>query len=96
MTTVKGRLDRETGAKLRAALEPLAAPQPAQDGEKDPRTPAQRNADALAAVLDIALSTDRFPVPVTNGRISPARGTACNNDSPTTQPPESWKTPTSP
>jgi hypothetical protein len=35
MTVVKGRLDRETGAKLRAALEPLAAPQPAQDGEGD-------------------------------------------------------------
>lgn len=61
VTVLKGRLDRETGAKLRAVLEPLAAPQPEHDGNKDPRTPGQRNADALAAVLDIALSTDRLP-----------------------------------
>lgn len=61
MTVVKGRLDRETGAKLHAVLEPLAAPRPEQDGEKDPRTAAQRNADALADLLDIALSTDHLP-----------------------------------
>jgi hypothetical protein len=61
VTAVKGRLDQETGAKLRAVLEPLAAPQPESDGEKDPRTATQRNADALADVLDIALSTDRLP-----------------------------------
>lgn len=61
MTVLKGRLDRETGAKLRAALEPLAAPRPESNGEKDPRTAGQRNADALADVLDIALSADRLP-----------------------------------
>lgn len=61
MTVVKGRLDRETGAKLRAALEPLAAPRPERDGEKDPRSAGQRNADAFADLLDIALSTDDLP-----------------------------------
>jgi hypothetical protein len=61
MTVLKGRLDRETGAKLRAALEPLAAPRPAENGSKDPRTAGQRNADALATVVDVALSTDRLP-----------------------------------
>lgn len=61
MTLLKGRLDREAGAKLRAALEPLAAPRPEKDGTKDPRTAGQRNADALTSVLDIALSTDDLP-----------------------------------
>lgn len=61
MTVVNARLDRETGAKFRAALEPLAAPRPAEDGEPDPRTPGQRNADALDALLDIALGSDRLP-----------------------------------
>jgi hypothetical protein len=61
MTVLKGRLDRETGAKLRAALEPLAAPRPERDGEKDPRSAGRRHADAFADLLDIALSSDRLP-----------------------------------
>lgn len=61
MTLLKGRLDRETGAKLRAALEPLSAPRPESNGTKDPRTAGQRNADALAEVLDIALAADDLP-----------------------------------
>jgi hypothetical protein len=61
MTVLKGRLDRETGAKLRAALEPLAAPQPEHDGQKDPRNAGKRNADAFADLLDIALAADRLP-----------------------------------
>jgi uncharacterized protein DUF222/HNH endonuclease len=61
MTVINARLDRETGAKFRAAIEPLAAPRPAADGEPDPRTPGQRNADALDALLDIALASDRLP-----------------------------------
>ncbi len=56
MTILNGRLDRETGAKLRAALEPLAAPQPAIDGAHDPRTPEKRNADALETLLNTTLA----------------------------------------
>lgn len=61
MTIINARLDRETGAKFRAVLQPLAAPRPSEDGERDPRTPAQRNADALDALLDIAITSDRLP-----------------------------------
>jgi RimJ/RimL family protein N-acetyltransferase len=61
MTVLKGWLDKETGAKLQAALEPLAAPQPEKNSEKDPRSPAKRNADAFATLLDLVLSTDDLP-----------------------------------
>jgi hypothetical protein len=61
MTVLKGRLDRETGAKLQAALESLAAPRPERDGEKDSRSAGQRNADAFADLLDIALGADDLP-----------------------------------
>ncbi|MGW1681175.1 DUF222 domain-containing protein [Saccharopolyspora sp. NPDC002376] len=61
MTVINARLDRETGAKFRAVLQPLAAPRPAEDGEPDPRSPGQRNADALNALLDIAIASDRLP-----------------------------------
>lgn len=52
MLTLHGQLDREAGAALRSVLEPLAKPQPAKDGEPDPRTAAKRNADALVQLLD--------------------------------------------
>ena len=52
MLTLHGQLDREAGAALRAALEPLAKPQPAEDGQPDPRSAAKRNADALVHLLD--------------------------------------------
>ena len=52
MLTLHGQLDREAGAALRAALEPLAKPQPAENGEPDPRSAAKRNADALVHLLD--------------------------------------------
>ncbi|WP_342782934.1 DUF222 domain-containing protein [Saccharopolyspora hirsuta] len=61
MMVVKARLDRETGAKFAALVEPLAAPRPEADGAKDPRTAGQRNADALAAILDLAASSDAMP-----------------------------------
>ncbi|MDA3642851.1 HNH endonuclease [Saccharopolyspora indica] len=63
MTIINARLDRETGAKFRAVLQPLAAPRPTTDGELDPRSPAQRNADALDALLDIAIASDKLPRP---------------------------------
>ncbi|MCI2416185.1 HNH endonuclease [Saccharopolyspora sp. K220] len=61
MMFIKARLDRETGAKFTAVIEPLAAPRPAEDGTLDPRTAAQRNADAFDAMLDITLRSDRLP-----------------------------------
>ena len=48
---IRGELDPELTAALRAALSPLAAPQPGPDGAKDPRPAARRNADALAELL---------------------------------------------
>ena len=56
-TRVSGQLDNESAAILRAALDPLAAPAPAADGEKDPRTSGQRMADALVEVARRALDT---------------------------------------
>ncbi|MBB5157171.1 HNH endonuclease signature motif containing protein [Saccharopolyspora phatthalungensis] len=61
MTVVKARLDRETGAKFVALIEPLAAPCPQTDGEKDPRSAGQRNADGFAALLDLATDSDGIP-----------------------------------
>ncbi|KAA5834579.1 DUF222 domain-containing protein [Saccharopolyspora hirsuta] len=61
MLVVKARLDRETGARFVSAIQPLAAPRPEVDGEKDPRSAGQRNADGLAAMLDIVLESDRMP-----------------------------------
>jgi hypothetical protein len=46
-TRVSGRLDAESAAMVRAALDPLSAPCPGPDGERDPRTAGQRTADAL-------------------------------------------------
>ncbi len=57
-TVVRGQLDRETGAKFRAALEPLAAPRPQVAGMRDPRSAATRNADALETLLDTVLSQE--------------------------------------
>ncbi|RKT82213.1 HNH endonuclease [Saccharopolyspora antimicrobica] len=61
MTVINARLSREAGAKFRAALQPLAAPLPSEDGQPDFRSPGQRNADALDALLDIALASDQLP-----------------------------------
>jgi hypothetical protein len=46
-TRLSGRLDAESAAMVRAALDPLATPCPGPDGERDPRTAGQRTADAL-------------------------------------------------
>lgn len=44
---ISGKLTAEGMALLRTALDPLAAPTPAHDGQPDPRTAGQRLADAL-------------------------------------------------
>lgn len=69
-TRLNGRLDRETGAKLRATLEPLAAPHPGTDGTRDPRSPAQRNADAFETMLNTALAGDNTTTSGTPLRIT--------------------------
>jgi hypothetical protein len=47
---LSGRLDPEGLALVRAMLDPLAAPRPSEDGEKDDRSPARRMADALVEI----------------------------------------------
>jgi len=50
-TRISGRLDPESGAVLRAALDPLSAPQPADNaGVRDPRPPERRRAEALVEI----------------------------------------------
>ena len=50
-----GLLPDLDAARLKAALEPLAAPRPSADGIRDARTPAQRNADAFMEIVDAHL-----------------------------------------
>lgn len=54
---VRGILTEEGAAGVNAALDLLAAPRPAADGERDPRTASQRRADALT---DMAARFLRF------------------------------------
>ncbi|MER7082566.1 HNH endonuclease [Saccharopolyspora kobensis] len=61
MLVVKARLDREVGAKFVEALRPLACPRPETEGEKDPRSAGQRNADGFAAMIDLVLDSDQMP-----------------------------------
>src|SRR5690606_23169029 len=57
---ITGRLTSEGLALLRTALDPLAAPALADDGERDPRTAAQRHADALVELARRAIAADGF------------------------------------
>jgi hypothetical protein len=61
-TRLSGRLDAESAAMVRAALDPLAAPNPGPDGERDPRTAGQRTADALVELARRACTTGTLPV----------------------------------
>ncbi len=58
---ISGTLTDEGAAMLKAALDPLAAPRPAADGERDPRTPAQRNHDALLELCSQFLRWGELP-----------------------------------
>jgi uncharacterized protein DUF222 len=53
--------EHEATTKLLAALDPLAAPQPADDGTRDPRPAKRRRADALVALLDRFLDGGHLP-----------------------------------
>ena len=58
MWTPYGHLTPLAGAALAAALDPLAAPRPAEDGTPDPRTAAQRRHDALQRLAEEHLAAD--------------------------------------
>ena len=60
-STLKGKLDAELTALLLSRLEPLAAPRPAVDGIPDSRPVAQRRADALYEILQLAGSAPTGP-----------------------------------
>ncbi|MBY4214269.1 DUF222 domain-containing protein [Rhodococcus fascians] len=47
-----GNIDRLLAEKLLTALSPLTAPRPGPGGERDPRNPPKRRADALDQILD--------------------------------------------
>lgn len=54
---LRGRLDAQGAALVRAALDPLAAPRPADAERPDRRSPATRRADALVEVARRALAS---------------------------------------
>lgn len=56
---VSGWLTDEAAAIVNAALDPLCAPRRDEGGE--PRTPAQRRADALVEVCELAMRTEDLP-----------------------------------
>src|SRR5882757_73164 len=47
---IRGRLEAEGSAIVRAAIDALAAPAPAVDGERDPRSPGRRRAEAFIEI----------------------------------------------
>ena len=57
---ISGHLTTEGIALLRTALDPLAAPNPAENGDRDPRTPGQRLVDALVELARRAIAADTF------------------------------------
>jgi hypothetical protein len=67
---VRGWLDRESAAVVRSALSPLSAPRPvsgacdeqAETGERDSRTIAEREADALVELARRMLSVGALPL----------------------------------
>ncbi|RAW17836.1 HNH endonuclease [Phytoactinopolyspora halophila] len=58
---ITGLLSNEDAATVRTALDPLAAPQPSDDGERDARSPEQRSADALVELCRRNLANGSLP-----------------------------------
>lgn len=59
--SIKGVLDGLAYARLRAALDPLAAPGWGTEGGHDPRGLAERQADALVELARLAMTADELP-----------------------------------
>ncbi len=59
--TLKWVDTEENLALLQAAIEPLAGPKPGPDGERDPRDPALRRADALVDLVTMTLRHGELP-----------------------------------
>ena len=59
---LRGRLDMESAAIVRRALDPLAKPRPSDAGLADARTPGARMADALVETCRRALAAGDLPV----------------------------------
>jgi Domain of unknown function (DUF222) len=57
----EGFLESEHSAAFRSLIEQFAAPRPAAEGIPDPRTTAQRNADALLEVCGLARAAQDCP-----------------------------------
>lgn len=59
---VRAKLDKISGAKFEAMIDPLAKPRPATPEEgPDPRSRAEREGDAFADLIDLMLRADRLP-----------------------------------
>jgi Domain of unknown function (DUF222) len=58
--SLEGWLDALHGAAFRGLIEQLAAPRPLAEDIPDPRTAAQRNADALIELCDLARGNDQM------------------------------------
>lgn len=59
---VRAKLDKITGLKFEAMIDPLAKPRPTTPEEgPDPRTRAEREGDAFADLVDLMLRADRLP-----------------------------------
>ncbi len=59
---LRGRLDTESAAVVRRALDPLAAPRPGGPEQPDTRSPGARTADALVEVCRRAVLAGELPV----------------------------------
>ena len=60
-TVGKFDLDTEAGALLRAVLSPLAKPAPAEDGQRDERSAAERQGDGFVDLLRLAATAEGMP-----------------------------------
>ena len=58
---ISGILDDLAAAKLKAGIDPLAAPRPAADGTPDPRSAGRRRAEALMDLVEQGLRHGRLP-----------------------------------
>ncbi|MCP2241302.1 HNH endonuclease signature motif containing protein [Lentzea aerocolonigenes] len=58
---IRAKLDKVTGAKYEALLDPLAKPRPDTGQGPDARSRSEREGDALAELVDLMLRADQLP-----------------------------------